>query len=143
MRNREKRRECSYSLPLPSLPTPASGVNLNDNAGRSAERDPAASGIPEASSTPDRHATLPASTDADARFSLTDLQLLEHARTERTASMRDVQPACSQWLHLGYAETLRHPFLMDQLLALAAAHKSTTVPSKPTGPPRTFTAPSR
>ncbi|KAL6862455.1 hypothetical protein ACO1O0_002688 [Amphichorda felina] len=62
------------------------------------------------------------------RYSILHLELLDHLRSRLFDLAPSVQSgSVDRVLQLAYGEGLRVPYLMDQLLALAAAHKSTTV----------------
>ena len=122
-------RPCSYTALLPSLPTPASTPALGDER-CSAAIPGSALGALDRVSTLSGDGQQDVSLDpelVDARFSLVHLDLLEHLRTEMTGTFRETQPDIHHFFQLGYTEGLRVPYVMDQLLALAAAHKSTVV----------------
>lgn len=61
------------------------------------------------------------------RYSLLHLDLLHHLNTEFLQATHDMQPQISVVLRLAYKEALRAPYVMDEILALTAAHKSTVV----------------
>lgn len=122
-------RPCSYTTLLPNLPTPASNPTLLDESSPLATADSTLRALGRGSSlsTDERHDVPHDPALVDARFSLVHLDLLEHLRTEMTGSFRETQPDIYHFFQLGYTEGLRVPYVMDQLLALAAAHKSTVV----------------
>ncbi|KAI3572650.1 hypothetical protein IWW34DRAFT_708134 [Fusarium oxysporum f. sp. albedinis] len=93
-------RQCSYLGDAPDIPTPASSLSV-----------------------PSRDATHRPTTPqlTPKRLSLAHLELLDHMRNSMTTS----GPIFHYAIERGYKLALRVPYLMDQLLALAAAHKST------------------
>lgn len=61
------------------------------------------------------------------QYSLLHLQLLDHLNSEFKTILCSVQPHAEGILSLAIRQALHVPYLMDQMLALAAAHKSTVV----------------
>ncbi|GKU09886.1 unnamed protein product [Fusarium langsethiae] len=118
-------RRCSCLGDAPDIPTPASSLSVTSR---------------DASQLPTTPQLTPGSCDATAsvhnpheqplcldnpsltkeRFSLAHLELLDHMRSSMTTS----GPIFHYAIERGYKLALRAPYLMDQLLALAAAHKS-------------------
>ncbi|KAH7111515.1 Upc2 protein [Dactylonectria estremocensis] len=119
-------RRCSYLGDAPDIPTPASSLSVPSR---------------DASQLPTTPQLTPGSCDATAsvhdpheqplcldnpslteeRFSLAHLELLDHIRNSMTPS----GPVIHYAIERGYKLAFRAPYLMDQLLAFAAAHKST------------------
>lgn len=61
------------------------------------------------------------------RYSLLHLELIHHLHTEFSQITAQLQPRIGSILTLAYKEALRAPYVMDEILALTAAHKSTVV----------------
>jgi hypothetical protein len=130
-------RRCSYLVSLPALPTPAQSTpSPIASTLASTLSPPAVGGTPAAAHAHDVHDAHDASAAlfdpalAAQQYSMVHLELLDHLRTHFMAVTRPVQPDVARVLELAFREGLQAPYLMDQLLALAAAHKSTVVDAK-------------
>ena len=62
------------------------------------------------------------------QYSIVHLKLLHHFEHELSRAMLSLHPGMGPLLHLVVQEAFATPFLMDQLLGLSAAHRSTTFP---------------
>ncbi|KAH6968154.1 hypothetical protein DER45DRAFT_545497 [Fusarium avenaceum] len=135
-------RQCSYLRDAPGTATPASSLSVPSREAQGIATPASSLSVPSRDAThlPTTPQLTPVAHDSTAslhhadeqpacldnpsftenRFSLTHLQLLEHIRS----SMTTPGPFFHYAIERGYKMALRIPFLMDQLLALAAAHKS-------------------
>lgn len=129
------RRTCSYLASLPAVSTPPSTHHTNVLSPPQPDHiysDVPTSYIHGASHVSpivdDAQRVLQDSPFVAERYSILHLELLDHLRSRLFDLAPSVKPgSVDRVLQLAYGEGLRVPFLMDQLLALAAAHKSTTV----------------
>lgn len=122
-------RHCSYLASLPALPTPASSLATDVPSTSPGPSHSSAStpGVRDASTTDHAHGDFHNPFFVAERYSLLHLELLLHLKSDLIDATRLVQPDICRVLNLAYREGLRVPYLMDELLALAAAHKSTLV----------------
>lgn len=122
-------RNCSFVASLPSLPTPTSSL---------AADLPSPSPAPSHGtvSTPGRirspivdytHDEFNDPSFVAERYSLLHLELFVHLRSHLIDATQSVHPSIARMLDVAYREGFRAPYLMDELLALAAAHKCTLV----------------
>lgn len=138
------RRQCSFLAEIPdlpaSLPVPISATSRESNASSESERL-----VPPLTSSPPSSASFPlfpvsANNDGpdhpgasqipslDERYGLLHLSLLHHFEHELVKSMRSVHPGLEATMPLIAAEAFSASYLMDEVLALSAAHKSTQAP---------------
>lgn len=127
---------CSYESYLvrpSSLPTPPSSLSANVPRSSSV-LSPAQ--LRSNISTPDANYVSTADETCNPvhsslwlaeRYGLLHLELLDHLKSHLIGVTRSVQPGIVRMLELAYSEGLREAYLMDELLALAAAHKSTII----------------
>ncbi|KZL64203.1 c6 finger domain-containing protein [Colletotrichum incanum] len=133
------KRACSYRELVSSLPTPtsqtssqppstpASNLHPDSTQGHRSHlalhpASPVAS--PEDAATTSIALTQMPGSFFSERFSLFHFDLLLHFRGTLTDVHLSLQPDMGNMLRLTYTEALKAPYLMDQLLAFAAAHKS-------------------
>ncbi|CAF3454544.1 unnamed protein product [Fusarium graminearum] len=118
-------RQCSYLTDAPDIPTPASSLSVPSRDATHLPTTPQLTPVAHDATTSLHHPDeQPPCLDnpslTENRFSLAHLQLLDHIRSSMTTS----GPIFHYAIERGYKLALRVPYLMDQLLALAAAHKS-------------------
>ncbi|CAI6094292.1 unnamed protein product [Clonostachys chloroleuca] len=63
----------------------------------------------------------------EAKYTLLHLEILDHLKSQRLGFDQLHNPAIDRFLELAFGEAYRTPYLMDEMLAFAAAHKSTSV----------------
>ncbi|WQF76549.1 Putative zn(2)Cys(6) fungal-type DNA-binding domain-containing protein [Colletotrichum destructivum] len=139
-------RVCSYQELVSKIPTPTSQASATSplpsstsapsfHHGSIRGRGSNLASYPTTpASSSDDAAAAAAATPIDPRllpesffsetFSLFHFDLLLHFRGTLTDVMISVQNDMERMLHLTYAEALKAPYLMDQVLAFAAAHRS-------------------
>ncbi|KAH7190935.1 hypothetical protein DER44DRAFT_851035, partial [Fusarium oxysporum] len=118
-------RQCSYLRDAPDIPTPASSLSVPSRDATHLPTTPQLTPVAHDATASLHHPDeQPPCLDnpslTENRFSLAHLQLLDHMRSSMTTS----GPIFHYAIERGYKLALRVPYLMDQLLALAAAHKS-------------------
>ncbi|KAK3361791.1 Upc2 protein [Lasiosphaeria ovina] len=91
--------------------------------------EPAAPGAPTAPSAQNyllssRPPPSPRPQSGDECYSLLHLELLHHFQSELSVIITSSQPNAGRMMQLAVSEAFSKPYLMDELLALAAAHKS-------------------
>ena len=106
------------------MPSPPPPVRIHSNIST-----PSIYGTPHGTPTADdARSELHDPSFVAERYSILHLELLDHLRNHLVDLAPSAQPgSIDRVLQLSYGEGLRVPYLMDQLLALAAAHKSTLV----------------
>ena len=134
------KRHCSYlnaGPMLPPLPLPSPSPTLSPQQSLSVGPSPASQLSPSAHSTPLDSVTSQSPTGPDVElqhcsrdasehsYSLLHLELLHHLEHDFRQAMGLDQPDLSRTLEMALQEAFTTPFLMDELLAVSAAHRST------------------
>ncbi|KAL2205185.1 hypothetical protein CC79DRAFT_982693 [Sarocladium strictum] len=136
------KRQCSFLAEIPDLPASLSATSRSSNA--SSEQPvpraaaPLTSSCPVSSSFPifpvscnhdePDHTGASRIPSLEERYGLLHLSLLHHFEHELANSMRSVHPGLEVTVPMIAAEAFDASYLMDELLALSAAHKSTQAP---------------
>ncbi|KAI1393187.1 uncharacterized protein F4822DRAFT_3185 [Hypoxylon trugodes] len=122
-------RQCLYlaafsvsTLPtLPTLPT-----TLHSSTEPSRECTPSTSLCTSQSSPPETISTTSAPSYVLVEsYSLFHMELLNHLKNQMVKLVQPIHIELSQLFDLAYEEALKIPYLMDELIAFSAAHKST------------------
>jgi hypothetical protein len=136
-------RQCSYLTEIPNLPVSPTSTGTSSSTTSTQKTGPLESSSTSVSISASLSATdaepLPTalsrslSTDRanpscaatlDEHYGLLHLNLLYYFEHEMASSMGDVHPGLDAIIPLLVVEALKTPYLMDEMLALAAAHKS-------------------
>lgn len=126
------RRQCLYldtGTPWPS-PSPSSST-ADQHASRDLNSQPEEEQEEQASEP--QHSSTSSSSDIqnpqenhlDDRYSLVHFELLQHFRVCLGEILWSVQPELQRMIELAIRDAVTTPYLMDELLAFSAAHKST------------------
>ncbi|KAH7308972.1 hypothetical protein B0I35DRAFT_441113 [Stachybotrys elegans] len=121
------RRQCSYLADIPTLPASPSSTSTS-NSTSSAAFQPLPVAAPDPSPNHAGAGAAPRHLALEERYGLLHLNLLHYFEHELIESMGSVHPGLQATLPMLTAEAFKVPYLMDELLALSAAHKSTQAP---------------
>lgn len=137
------KRQCSFHASAPVTPLPLHPVSPHSLRGHQSNPAATDNGTPphdlvetphsnhdDHLQTPSSAQDTPCSTQRDTlpddHFTIVHLQLLHHYQTELSSLLIAQQPQAAPMLRYMVTEALGTPFLMDQVLEVAAAHKHAT-----------------
>lgn len=131
-------RECTYLAAGPPVATPAGLTTPAPSLRSSRDSEFPSSPLPFSRHPPEAPPTADSvfRNAAEAlrepgltaeRYSLLHLELIHHLHAEFSQITAELQPRIGPIITLAYKEALRAPYVMDEILALTAAHKSTVV----------------
>ncbi len=125
------RMKCSFSGNVSVLPLairPALGPGANSSPSLLSGSRPSPSGQEDAAAAtacPPHPSSSPPDHLLGERYSLLHLKLLQHFKDQLGTTMCVSQPAVEPMVQKAVGEAFTTPFLMDELLAFSAIHKST------------------
>uniref|UniRef100_A0A8H7MZL7 Zn(2)-C6 fungal-type domain-containing protein n=1 Tax=Bionectria ochroleuca TaxID=29856 RepID=A0A8H7MZL7_BIOOC len=127
-----RRQHCSYlqtTLPAPISPASTSTPSLSSSTTVSSPsqfqdqpvRTRPLSSVP----ADDASSSSFGASFFEAKYTLLHLEILDHLRSHKLGFDQLHNPALDRLLELAFSEAYQTPYLMDEMLAFAAAHKST------------------
>ncbi|CAH0057743.1 unnamed protein product [Clonostachys solani] len=127
-----RRQNCSYmqtTLPAPISPASTSTPSLSSSTAATSpsqsQSQPVRTRPLSSISTDDASNSSFGASLFEAKYTLLHLEILDHLRSHRLGFDKLHNPALDKFLELAFSEAYQMPYLMDEMLAFAAAHKST------------------